>query len=202
MVGDLDINDILVVWIQIEILGVLCPLAVRKSLYLFQRHALAGQIIFDLCLLVIGVPCLIVTIIPSGDLHALSIIEEQAKGDGIYNYILHKIKDLRITNEYFDNEDFDLESYSKRSFGVFQGEIYDVKLVFSPAVAEDILCYNFHPTQNIEKQSDGSVVVTFQASGEREIIWHLFKWGKHVKIIAPLKLKETYKDYIRSIDLT
>ena len=130
------------------------------------------------------------------------VAKEQAKGDGIYNYILHKIKDLRITNEYFDNEDFDLESYSKRSFGVFQGEIYDVKLVFSPAVAEDILCYNFHPTQNIEKQSDGSVVVTFQASGEREIIWHLFKWGKHVKIIAPLKLKEAYKDYIRSIDLT
>ena len=86
MVGDLDINDILVVWIQIEILGVLCPLAVRKSLYLFQRHALAGQIIFDLCLLVIGVPCLIVTIIPSGDLHALSIIEEQAKGDDVEEF--------------------------------------------------------------------------------------------------------------------
>lgn len=129
------------------------------------------------------------------------VAKEKAKGNGIYNYILHKIKDLRLMNEYFDNEDFDLEAYSKRSFGVFQGEVYDVKLVFSPKVAEDILVYNFHPTQQVERQSDGSVVVTFQASGELEIIWHLFKWGQDVKILAPLKLKEAYRNYIKSIDL-
>ncbi len=129
------------------------------------------------------------------------IAKEDAKGDAIYNYILHKVKDLKITNETFDKGDFNLEEHSKRSFGVYQGEIMDVKLLFASNIAEDILCYNFHPTQKIQKQDDGTVLVTFQASGPLEIIWHLFKWGKDVKILSPEKLKETYRNYIKEIDL-
>ncbi len=130
------------------------------------------------------------------------VAKEDAKGSEIYNYILHKLKDVKITEQKFDRENFDLEEHSKKSFGVYQGEIMDVKLLFSPNVAEDIICYNFHPTQKIVPQEDGSVFVNFQASGPLEIIWHLFKWGKDVKILAPEKLKETYREYINSIDLS
>ena len=130
------------------------------------------------------------------------VAREDAKGSDVYNYILHKLKDLKITTESFDKGDFNLEEHSKRSFGVYQGEIMDVKLLFSPSVSEDILCYNFNPTQSISEQQDGSVLVTFQASGPLEIIWHLFKWGKDVKILAPEKLKETYRNYINEIDLS
>ncbi len=130
------------------------------------------------------------------------VAKEDAKGNEIYNYILHKLKNLEITDETFDKGDFNLEEHSKRSFGVYQGEIMDVKLLFSAQVAEDILCYNFHPTQHIELQPDGTVLVAFQASGPLEIIWHLFKWGKDVKILSPEKLKETYRQYISEIDLS
>lgn len=130
------------------------------------------------------------------------VAREEAKGQDIYNYILHKLKDVKITQQIFDKGGFNLEEHSQKSFGVYQGEIMDVRLLFSPSVAEDILCYNFHPTQKITLQSDGSVLVTFQASGPLEIIWHLFKWGKDVKILAPEKLKETYRNYIKEIDLT
>ena len=130
------------------------------------------------------------------------VAREDAKGNEVYNYILHKLKDLKITTQNFDKGDFNLEEHSKKSFGVYQGEVMDVKLLFSESVAEDIVCYNFHPTQNIAKQPDGKVLVTFQASGPLEIIWHLFKWGKDVKILAPEKLKETYRNYIKDIDLS
>jgi len=129
------------------------------------------------------------------------VAKEDAKGDGIYNYILHKLKNLKITDEKFNKGDFNLEEHSKRSFGVYHGEIMDVKLLFSANVAEDIICYNFHPTQKITPQKDGTVLVNFQASGPLEIIWHLFKWGKDVKILSPEKLKETYRKYISEIDL-
>ena len=55
----------------------------------------------------------------------------------------------------------------------------------SAEAAEDVLNYNFHPTQNMERNDDGSVTVTFKASGDKHIIWHLFKWGDSVKIITP-----------------
>ena len=129
------------------------------------------------------------------------VAKEPLKGDGIYNYILHKIKDIKVTGKKKKKGDFDLDSYAKKPFGVYQGEIYNVKLLFSAEIAEDILYYNFHPTQNIKLQADGNILVTFQASGTLEIIWHLFKWGKDVKILSPNKLKKAYRDYINSINI-
>lgn len=127
------------------------------------------------------------------------IAKEEAKGDNIYHYVLHRMKDVIVLYEWFEEQKFDLKEYSKTSFGVYQGEVYDVKLRFIPEAAEDVLNYHFHPTQKIKVQDDGSVVVTFKASGDKHIMWNLFKWGYAVDILAPAKLKKEYKNYIDEI---
>lgn len=109
-----------------------------------------------------------------------------------YCYLLHKFSDVKITGENFDKGDFDLEKYSNKSFGVFQGKINDVKLLFSKNIANEVLNYNFHPTQKVKQNEDGSVTIKFKASGEYAIMWHLFKWGADVKILAPTSLKKQY----------
>ena len=124
------------------------------------------------------------------------IARESAKGVGEFNYVLHKLKNIQLTNEKFDAKNFDLQEFSKKSFGVYFGEIYNVKLKFIPEASEDVLNYNFHPTQKVKQQSDGSVIVTFKASGDKHIMWNLFKWGYAVEILAPQKLKKEYKNYI------
>ena len=118
---------------------------------------------------------------------------------GLYNYVLHKLKNVKLTNETFDSKDFNLQEYSQKSFGVYFGEIYDVKLKFIPEAAEDVMNYNFHPTQKINLQDDGSVIVTFKASGDKHIMWNLFKWGNSVEILAPKELKYKYRQYLNSI---
>ena len=127
------------------------------------------------------------------------VAKEEAKGNDVYQYSLHKLKNVVVTHEKFEPQKFDLKEYSNKSFGVFQGKIYDVKLKFIPEAAEDVMNYNFHPTQKITKEADGSIIVTFKASGDKHIIWNLFKWGYAVEIIAPLELKENYKKYIDEI---
>ena len=128
----------------------------------------------------------------------ISLIEkEKAKGDGIYNYLLHKFENLKITDKSYERGNFDLQEYANKSFGVFQGEIYDVKLKFSPEAADDAEQYNFHPTQKMKKDENGNLIVNFKASGDREIIWHVFKWGKYCEILAPKKLREVYKNYLK-----
>ena len=127
------------------------------------------------------------------------IAREREKGDKEYNYLLHKLKDVQLTNENFSSEGFDLQDYANQSFGVYHGEIYDVKLLFSSEVAEDVLRYNFHPSQKMKQMDDGSVKVSFKASGDKHIIWHLFKWGNKVKILAPKELIKTYKDYLSEV---
>lgn len=127
------------------------------------------------------------------------IAVEESKGPSEYNYILHKLKNVELTSENFDSKGFDIKEYSKKSFGVYFGEVYDVKLKFIPEAAEDVLNYNFHPSQKIKQQDDGSVIVTFKASGDKHIMWNLFKWGYAVEILAPKQLKTKYKAYIDSI---
>ena len=126
------------------------------------------------------------------------IAVESKKGTTPYCYLLHKLSDVQITNETFDKGDFNLDEYSKKSFGIYQGEINDVKLLFSKNVAEDVLNYNFHSTQKVKQNEDGTVTVKFKASGEYEIMWHLFKWGADVKILAPTSLKKQYIELLKT----
>ncbi len=127
------------------------------------------------------------------------IAREEEKGESEFNYVLHKLKNIQITHEEFDSKGFNLQEYSKKSFGVYFGEIYDVKLKFIPEAAEDVMNYNFHPTQKINLQDDGSVVVTFKASGDKHIMWNLFKWGNAVDILTPLELKKKYREYLEEV---
>lgn len=141
-------------------------------------------------------------LIPLGVIYGEKVFlaaKEEAKGQDIHQYALHKLKDVKVTYNKFESQNFDLKEYSKNSFGVYQGEVYDVKLKFIPEAAEDVLNYKFHPTQKVKQQADGSVIVTFKASGDKHIIWNLFKWGYAVEILAPQKLKTKYKSYIDEI---
>ena len=124
------------------------------------------------------------------------IAKEKAKGNEIYNYLLHKFENLKLTDKSFNKGDFNLQEYTNRSFGVYHGEILNVKLSFAPELTEEASKFNFHPTQKGKIEKDGSYTLTFKASGSKEIIWHVFKWGAGCKIISPVKLKNEYKKYL------
>ena len=112
--------------------------------------------------------------------------------------MLHKFSNIEITDKIFDKSNFNLQDYTNKSFGVYQGKILDVKLSFSPKIAPEARHYNFHPTQRVKTETDGSLTVTFHASGDKEIIWHVFKWGAECKIIAPKSLQLEYKKYLQN----
>ena len=124
---------------------------------------------------------------------------EDNKGGEPFTYLLHRFQNLKLTNKKFDSNGFNLREFAKKSFGVFQGKIYNVKLNFDATAAEDASNYNFHPSQKGKWEKDGSYTVTFKASGDKHIIWNLFKWGDTVKIIAPKELKKKYKEYLQKV---
>ena len=71
--------------------------------------------------------------------------------------------------------------------------------MFKSEVAEDVLNYNFHPTQKIKQNEDGTVTVKFKASGDKEILWHIFRWGENVKIVSPKNLKQQYIQMLEGV---
>ena len=108
------------------------------------------------------------------------------------NYRLDRMSELRVSDSVGTRpRDFDLDSYAARSFGVFQEEPHDVVLHFLPEVTEEVAAFQFHPSQTITREADGSTTARFRAGGLREMAWHLFTWGDVVTIIAPPALKRT-----------
>lgn len=127
------------------------------------------------------------------------VAREEIKGPDPYMYLLHKLCNVQLINENFDKGEFDLQTYSERSFGVYQNEIFEVSLRFNPEIANEVLNYHFHPTQKMQTQDDGSVIVKFKASGSLEICWHLLKWGTDVQILSPKSLKNQYYNLLERI---
>ena len=128
------------------------------------------------------------------------LIAYNTKAKAIWTFRISKIKEITLTDNYFEKEDdFDLKEYCARSFGVFQGEIFDVLLQFNKEAVEDVKDYFFHPTQVGKLEKDGSYTLSLKASGEYEIITELLKWRDSVKILAPESLKEAYKNEIRKM---
>jgi predicted DNA-binding transcriptional regulator YafY len=112
-----------------------------------------------------------------------------------HNYALGHIKSIMLTNRSFVPRDgFDLRAYAERSFGVYQDQdVSAVTWIFAPDRASDVMEFQFHPTEQKELLPDGSVKVTFTAGGLREMAWHLFTWGKSVRVVGPEALQSQYR---------
>lgn len=118
----------------------------------------------------------------------------------IIKYSISKIKNLEKLDEFFEkDENFDLKQYSEQAFGIFNSKPVKIELLFDKGVKDDVLDYHFHPTQKLKENNDGSICVTFMASGITEICWNLYKWEDKVKIIAPESLICEYKNSLTKV---
>ena len=101
-------------------------------------------------------------------------------------YNLNKIQEIEVLKTYFKRDPkFSLKEFSAQAFGVYQEKPFDVEWLFDAEVAESAQQYCFHPKQKTTLNKDGTLTVKFRAGGAREMDWHLYTWGGHVKVIKP-----------------
>jgi predicted DNA-binding transcriptional regulator YafY len=104
-------------------------------------------------------------------------------------FALSNIERVELLGQTFTRKrGFSIQQYAEGSFGVFHEDPVDVVWKFSPKVAADAAEFLFHPSQSMEPQPDGSLVVRFRAGGLLEMSWHLFTWGDEVEIVKPRRL--------------
>ena len=112
--------------------------------------------------------------------------------DGIKLFAIENIYSVEITADSFTRDnDFDLEKFAQKSFGVFQNEdeYGEVVLQFTPKAASRARTFVFHPTQILSDDPNGGLIVRFTAGGFLEMAWHLYIWGDQVEVLAPEKLR-------------
>jgi predicted DNA-binding transcriptional regulator YafY len=103
--------------------------------------------------------------------------------DDLRLFALAGFERIDLEDEVFERpEDFDLQDWLAESFGIWREEPQDVEWRFLPEVADEAASYVFHPRQETERLSDGSLVVRFHAGGRQEMAWYLARWGDNVEV--------------------
>jgi predicted DNA-binding transcriptional regulator YafY len=100
---------------------------------------------------------------------------------------MDRITSANITGQSFARDpDFDLDAFAVQAFGSYHSDDEYGRGVWrlAPSAAAVARKLEFHPTQQVTEELDGSLRVEFLASGWIEMVWHLYQWGGHRHISA------------------
>ena len=112
--------------------------------------------------------------------------------NSIRTFKLNRIKHLQISDKCFvGGEDFDLYDYLGKAWSMIpEGRIYNIKLQFLPKVADNVTEVQWHSTQKVTRNSDGSATIEFRVDGLGEITWWILGYGDQVQVLAPKALRD------------
>ncbi len=96
-----------------------------------------------------------------------------------------------LDKRFADGEGFDVNEYLGRAWCLIpEGKLYDIKLKFSALVARNVAEVQWHSTQQVQWNEDGSATITFRVDGLGEIGWWILGYGDQVQILAPAALRK------------
>lgn len=107
-------------------------------------------------------------------------------------YRVTRFKLLKMTDRIAQvPEDFDLKAYLGNAWAVYRGnQSHEVKIHFQKEAAATVIETIWHHTQEVHRNKDGSVILTFRVDGLNEILSWLLGWAGRAKVLKPPKLQQ------------
>jgi proteasome accessory factor B len=129
------------------------------------------------------------------------VLGHSSMHNSIRTFKLNRIKELQVTDRSFvGGENFNLYNYLGRAWSMIpEGRIYNIKLRFLPKVANNVAEVQWHSTQKVTHNVDGSAIVEFCVDGLGEITWWILGYGDQVQVLAPKALQEKVLEAARNI---
>jgi len=114
-------------------------------------------------------------------------------------FALSRIKEIRLTQRHFDVPDsFNINEYFKDSFGIFESDkIYNVKLKVMNETVGYISEREWHKSQKITQQKDGSILIEFKVNNLTEILFWVLSMGKDCEVLQPKELRDAVKNELK-----
>ena len=119
------------------------------------------------------------------------------------HYRVEEIYSAEVLEDSFElDPGFSIRRHAEKGFGSYESATEHGPVVwrFSPEAAPHARRFIFHPTQTLEDEADGSLLVRFQASGHLEMCWHLYSWGDSVEVLQPARLREMVRGFQRRFE--
>ena len=118
----------------------------------------------------------------------------------ILTFRVNRIYSLYPTfRKYEIPEDFSIREHFEKCWNVISGPETQVVVKFSPRVAELIEEVKWHPTQQIEKSADGSLIFKVTVAGTLEISWWILSYGDDAEVLEPESLRKQILEIAQKI---
>jgi predicted DNA-binding transcriptional regulator YafY len=128
---------------------------------------------------------------PAAPGHSSYVIAYCHRAGEVRIFKVERIEAIELTDEtYTIPADFDANKYFSGAWGiVVEGEEQTVRLKFSPAIARLMEETIWHPSQVLEKQAEGSVIMTLKVFYTYELVTWILGWGEKVEVLEPTELR-------------
>jgi len=123
--------------------------------------------------------------------NGLYLVGHDHKENDLRTFAIDRIHSGMLTNRRFEiPPDFDFEEFQKTAFNVIWGEPQEVKIRFSPAQAPYIRERTWHPSQRIDPEPDGGIILTFKVADLWEVKFWLIGFGAEAEVLEPAALRD------------
>jgi len=93
----------------------------------------------------------------------------------------------------------ELKEFFAQSYGIFAGKPKGkVVLKFKPEIARWVASEEWHPDQEEKTEADGTYILTFPYSDERELAADIMKYGDGVEVVGPADLRKLVKQKLKA----
>ena len=129
---------------------------------------------------------------PAAPGHSSYVIAYCHRTKSLRTFKIERIEAVELTSEpYVIPPDFDANAYLGSSWGiVVKDEVETIKLRFVPQIARIMEETTWHPSQVLELQSDGSIIMTLSVTNTVELYSWILGWGEKVEVLEPEELRK------------
>lgn len=108
---------------------------------------------------------------------------------------------LELTQQRYEVPgDFSIDAFRGDAWRMIRGDKrYEVEIHIAPRMAETLADTQWHRTQEVEHQPDGSLVFRCSVEGLDEIVWWVLGYGPFAKVVKPAELVSLVRDQARQM---
>jgi predicted DNA-binding transcriptional regulator YafY len=138
---------------------------------------------------------------PAAPGHSSYVIAYCHRTKSLRTFKIERIEAVELTSEpYVIPPDFDANAYLGSSWGiVVKDEVETIKLRFDPELARIMEETMWHPSQVLERQSDGSIIMTLSVTNTVELYSWILGWGEKVEVLKPKELRQQMIETAKAI---
>lgn len=126
------------------------------------------------------------------------LIAHCERREAVLMFKVDRIQAITLLDEHYTlPKDFSLDDYLGPTWGLLRGdasEPVNVVLRFSPEAGAWVSEEQWHPSQQVEEQADGSVLFKLHIAVTAEFVNWLMYYGCRVQVLEPAWLRERVRD--------